>query len=326
MHRAKTMLAPLRSLAPLSETAGTPRDKLLAPIAQCFARARAPLIITGAGISTGSGIPDYRSPDRPAYTPLNNNDFLTKMATRRRYWARSFLGYARMSASEPNAGHVAIARLLLAGRASLVTQNVDRLHHKAVAALSSTSPPSERVPPAIIELHGTIHEVSCLQCGWETSRAAVQTTLKESNAGWCDRWLHVASPRPDGDVDLPEESYAEFTMPACLSCGAELLKPRVVFFGGVLEPSVREAAAAAAAAADLVLLVGTTVTTFSAFRLARDAASRGARVAIINFGLTRADELLSGPEWKVEGHTSPCLEMLAEEVLGSRGGTGVGGN
>lgn len=316
MFRASTKLAPLRSLAPLAEIAGAPLENAMVPIVQGFARARAPLIITGAGISTGSGIPDYRSPDRPVYKPLNHNDFLSRATTRRRYWARSFLGYARMSASEPNAGHLAIARLLLAERAALVTQNVDRLHHKAMTTVSGLLSPAERVTPRIIELHGTIHEVACLSCGWEASRHAVQADLVEMNTDWCGRWLRVASPRPDGDVDLPEESYTEFAMPTCQSCRAELLKPKVVFFGGVLEPSVRAAALAAAADSDFVLLVRTTVTTFSAFRLARDAVSNGARLAIVNFGPTRGDELLSGPEWKVDGHTSPSLTILADAVLG----------
>ena len=311
-------MKPLRSLAPLAESTSGCHERALSPITLAFASARMPLVITGAGISTSSGIPDYRSPNRPVYTPLQHVDFLTKPSTRRRYWARSFLGYPRLSQSEPNPGHDALARLVLAGRlATVITQNVDRLHHKAIENMRQR----ERLQHIafsnpLIELHGTIHEVSCMECDWEVSRSTIQELLHQSNAGWRDHWLKDAVARPDGDVEMPEESYSDFRMPQCGSCGAELLKPKVIFHGGTLDPWVREAAAAAAAAADFVLLAGTTVTTYSAFRLVRDAANRGATIAIINFGPTRADSLLRAPEWKVDGHTSPCLVQLADSVLG----------
>ena len=308
------------SLSPLTDALDAKTAHGLAPILTAFADARSPLVITGAGISTSSGIPDYRSPNRPTYTPLNHNDFISKPNTRRRYWARSFLGFHRMNDTEPNEGHIALARLLVAGRVTVITQNVDRLHHRAVTSVLASHGsvvPSAVVPP-IIELHGTIFEVACLDCGWETSRESTQDALVSSNAAWRDRWLRAASSRPDGDVELPEESYSEFAMPRCGACGGDHLKPKVVFFGGTLDPEVRAAAAEAAAAADFVLLAGTTVTTFSAFRLARDAARRGVPVAIINYGPTRADELLAGPQWKIEGHTSPCLSLIAGTVLDQR--------
>jgi NAD-dependent SIR2 family protein deacetylase len=232
------------------------------------------------------------------------------------------LGYERMALSAPNAGHFALARLLAAGKlASLITQNVDRLHQRAIAAVPVA--PRVKVSP-VIELHGTIHEVSCLSCGASSSRSAVQGVLVRDNAAWRDHWLAQALPRPDGDVELPPESYEHFKVPACSACGAAALKPAVVFHGGTLSADVKAAAAAAAEKADLVLLAGTTVTTYSAFRLVRDAAARGAQIAIINYGATRADELLTGPEWKVEAHTSSCLELLADASIGVGATAGPG--
>jgi NAD+-dependent protein deacetylase sirtuin 4 len=306
----------LRTLAPLPRAMATDPAiaRAMAPLCTAFAASTYPVIVSGAGISTESGIPDYRSPSRPAYKPINHNDFLTHASTRRRYWARSMLGWDRMALSAPNAGHIAVARLLTAGRlGALITQNVDRLHHRALA-LASAPHAAAAVSP-IIELHGTIHEVVCLSCGQQTPRTRVQEALLAWNSEWRQRWLSLAAPRPDGDVELPPESYESFVVPTCAGCGVGPLKPDVVFHGGTLPDDVRAAAHAAAARADFLLLAGTTVTTHSAFRLVRDAAARGARLAIVNYGVTRADALLSGQEWKVEAHTSSCLTVLADLAL-----------
>jgi NAD-dependent deacetylase sirtuin 4 len=312
----------LRSLSPLAECSTDPAlIRVLQPILTAFTSAQRPLIITGAGLSTQSGIPDYRSPNRPIYKPLNHNDFVSQPSVRNRYWARSFLGYDLMANASPNPGHLAIARLQAAGLISLITQNVDRLHHRALASLRLSKEEPAIASSPIIELHGTIHNVICLTCSAMITRAALQKILTTENGSWRELWLAKAAPRPDGDVELPLQSYESFTVPACTACGSAMLKPDVVFHGGTLPVAVRATASATASKADFVLLAGTTVSTFSAFRLVRDAAARGIRVGIINFGETRADELLSGPEWKVEAHTSTCLGLLADSLLQNKSAT-----
>jgi NAD-dependent deacetylase sirtuin 4 len=260
------------------------------------------LVITGAGISTESGIPDYRSPGRAAYRPLNHAQFVGQEATRRRYWARSTIGFPRMREAAPNTAHAALAALeragLLAG--GLITQNVDRLHQAAGQA-------------AVLELHGTIHEVACMQCGACVTRAAMQLALEAANGGWLARHAAAggAAPRPDGDVELGEEAYASFVIPPCPTCGGGMLKPSVIFHGGTVEPAVAASAARLAASADAVLILGSTVTTFSAFRLVRDAHGRGARVGIVTYGPTRADPLA---HVKVEASVGDTLAALAAHL------------
>jgi len=289
----------LRSVAPLAEGAlETPVSALLGGDRLLAMLRDVPrlVVLTGAGLSTASGIPDYRSPGRPDYRPLQHGEFVAHEAVRRRYWARSFVGWPRMRGAQPNGGHVALAALeqrrLAGGSVAIVTQNVDRLHLRA----------GSRAP---LELHGTIHEVVCTGCGTETARDEVQTAMLARNARWLEHFLARAVPRPDGDVDLPAEAYASFDVPVCAACRGPTLRPRVVFYGGTIPPAVTEAAYAAVDAADALLVVGTSCTVFSAFRLVRRAAvDRRVPVGIINFGLTRADALAS---WKVEAHTSTAL-------------------
>jgi NAD-dependent deacetylase sirtuin 4 len=218
------------------------------------------LVITGAGVSTESGIPDYRSPGRPEYKPLQHNDFIKSEYVRRRYWARSFVGYGKVGNAQPNLAHTTLALMENHGKvANLITQNVDRLHHKAG---------HQRV----LELHGTIHEVECLSCSHSTPRHRLQDTLLQQNAAWLQRFRLMSHERPDGDSELPENGYADFTPPACEGCGSRLLKPRVTFHGGALPPATAAAAWDLAVGCDGLLVVGSTLSTFSAFRLAREAA------------------------------------------------------
>lgn len=264
------------------------------------------MVVTGAGISTESGIPDYRSAGRPAYKPLQNHEFINQVKTRQRYWARSYTGFGRFSLAAPNQCHHDVKSLtdVLNATANLqselITQNVDRLHHRA-----GSHP--------VLELHGTIHEVTCQDCGHQYSRAWYQSRLEAHNPGWLARALAIASPRPDGDVELPQEVVDHFRIAPCERCGSEYQKPDVVWFGGNVPEHVTNHARAISERASAALVLGSTLSTYSAFRLVRTVAQRGCPVAIVNLGPTRADDLATV---KVEASLRPTLRMLLRAVEG----------
>ncbi|MGH1343392.1 MAG: NAD-dependent protein deacetylase [Nannocystales bacterium] len=230
--------------------------------------------LTGAGISTDSGIPDYRGPktrNQPR-NPIQHREFAQSPATRRRYWARATRGWPRFAAAVPNAGHRALRQLQDLGVVTgLITQNVDGLHHAA----GSTA----------LELHGSLHEVSCLACGAEEARASVHARMVERNPSF---EAHVLGVAPDGDVDLGAEAVQGFDVAPCLRCGGPL-KPSVVFFGGAVPRVTVGAAYAIVDAADALLVVGSSLTVFSGYRFVRRAEARGIPVAIVNLGVTRGD-------------------------------------
>ena len=251
------------------------------------------MVLTGAGLSTDSGIPDYRGPGSPARMPMTFQEFVSGPAAQQRYWARSHLGWSRMRGAEPNAGHRAVARL---DAELVITQNVDGLH-EAVGT------------PRLVALHGRIADVVCLSCRGTTPRPALQQRLAELNPGWVERHASVAT-RPDGDVDL--EDTADFLVPACPTCSGAL-KPDVVFFGENVPPARVErcyAAVDALSGVDGVLLVaGSSLTVMSGLRFVRRAAKLGVPVVIVNRGVTRGDELAS---YKVDAGTSEWLTALVE--------------
>lgn len=256
-------------------------------------------------MSTESGIPDYRSPNRPAYRPLQHGEFVSQPAVRRRYWARSTLGYPRMAATLPNDSHKLLAKLHGMGVLSrILTQNVDG-HHQAAGPSVPT-----------LQLHGSVHSATCANCGWSTPRPALQDTLTSANAEWLAEWAAVdgaAADRPDGDRELPDGAVAAFRPPVCPSCGGDSIRPDVIFHGGAIPGAVTEAAAAAVADAGALLILGTTLSTWSAFRLARQAAASGTPMAVVSFGPTRADGLHPAP-LKLETATSPVLHALVQEL------------
>lgn len=262
------------------------------------------LVITGAGLSTASGLPDYRSPNRPAYKPLQHQQFMSDPAVRRRYWSRSFVGWHNRTGSlKPNAGHFALAKLQREGfmAPGLITQNVERLHHKAGSE-------------DVLELHGNIVTVKCHACNSPAfSRDSLQQHMHLRNAHWLEHWLPRAAPRPDGDVELPEESYASFSMPLCPFCRKEhLVKPCVVFHGGSIAPEVKQEALRRATAAGSMLLLGSTATVWSCFRLVRAVAEAGKPVAVLNHGETRADSFPG--VIKVDEHISSVLQAVCREL------------
>lgn len=245
-----------------------------------LARGRRVVALTGAGCSTESGIPDYRGPledgtPKPPRSPLQHREFVDKEDNRRRYWARSLLGWPRLASAQPNAGHRAIAQLESAGViAGVITQNVDSLHSVAGSV-------------NVVELHGALARVRCLACGEITSRNGLQDRLLAANPTWAAR-ARMATIAPDGDVDLPDELVADFQFVACDSC-AGVLMPDVVFFGGSVPKPTLDAAWALFDQAELLLVIGSSLTVFSGYRFVRRAAEHGVPVAILNRGPTRGD-------------------------------------
>jgi NAD-dependent SIR2 family protein deacetylase len=237
------------------------------------------LVLTGAGMSTDSGIPDYRGPGSPNRTPMTYQEFVAGPDAQRRYWARSHLGWSRMGRAVPNAGHRAVAALEASGRTTLtITQNVDGLHESAGSS-------------NLCALHGRVADVICLGCRATSSRTALAARLDALNPGWSAAHAEVAS-RPDGDVDL--EETAGFVVPGCDGCGG-VLKPDVVFFGeNVPKPRVERCYAAVDAlpgCGGALLVLGSSLTVMSGFRFVRHAAKLGVPVVIVNRGTTRGDEL-----------------------------------
>jgi NAD-dependent SIR2 family protein deacetylase len=251
-------------------------------------------VLSGAGVSTDSGIPGYRDDDGEwqRRAPGTWQEFLRSPAAQRRYWARSLLGWPIVARARPNAAHRALARLESArGRTQLVTQNVDGLHQQAGSA-------------NVIELHGTIARVLCLDCGAVHSRAAIQETLEAQNADFLDARAAAA---PDGDADVALDGIAAFNLPRCAHCGG-MLKPDVVFFGENVPRQRVAAAMQALEQADAMLVVGSSLMVWSGYRFCDRAHALGKPIAAINRGRTRADHLFA---IKVE---QPCATALSAAV------------
>lgn len=262
-----------------------------------FIEGRARLfVITGAGVSTDSGIPDYRDANGEwkRTPPVTFQAFTGDDTTRRRYWARSLVGWSYFRRARPNAAHRVLAALEARGKIQLLlTQNVDGLHQAAG---------SERV----IDLHGRLDTVRCLRCEARTSREDFQQALLARNPGWAELDAGVA---PDGDADLDGRDFASFDVPDCATC-AGMLKPDVVFFGEnvprerVIEANHR------LSQSDAVLVAGTSLMVYSGYRFVQAAARLGLPIAAINLGRTRADGLLS---LKVEAAVAQTLALLPED-------------
>ena len=361
--------------SPSSSPSPTPLSHQISTVRSLLSQRRRVLCLTGAGLSTESGIPDYRSPGRPPHNPITHQTFMQQPAARQRYWARSMIGYARMTSAQPNPGHLALAHAQRTGRiAHLITQNVDELHERAGAR-------------DIIHLHGNIHHVECQGCRAITPRSQLQTQLEQLNPAFTlhirsllqqatelfqqqqlkgvwkgdadhplpppaaliphnhdeDAPMERGSPaalRPDGDIELQnEEYYRGMVIPPCDHCGG-VLKPQVVFFGANVRREDNARVDAALADADAVLVVGTSLTVWSAFRIVKAALARTSAptaappavitstgplpsthltlesaaaapclVAILNDGPTRADPLIT-PDLRIAARTGATLQTL----------------
>lgn len=276
----------------LEPQAEAPMEAAPAPLVELIAGCGAGrlAVLTGAGCSTGSGIPDYR--DRDGHwkhaRPVLFADFVGNARTRRRYWARALHGWRHFGRAEPNGAHRALAGLEALGYVGrLITQNVDGLHGRAGSK-------------NVLELHGSLAEVVCLNCGARYGRAAIQNELEGRNPDWARL---TAAARPDGDAALPDADFSGFRVPACAGCGG-LLKPDVVFFGeGVPKARVAEAYERVRQSKAL-LVVGSSLMVLSGLRFVREAHRLGIPVAAINIGRTRADQLLA---LKI---SAPCAGVL----------------
>lgn len=270
--------------APKPLPTATDLDRLAAVLA-----GRRWLALTGAGISTDSGIPDYRGPDARPTHPIQYGDFVRHADARRRYWARSMMGYRSFGAAAPNPGHRALARL----GAPVITQNVDGLHTAAGSA-------------QVVDLHGLIERVACLDCAALSTRLALQERLEAANPHVTGRIpAGDAELRPDGDADIPDP--VDFTIVPCERCGG-VLKPDVVFFGEAVPRDRVEQAYTLVEDAEALLVAGSSLTVMSGLRFARHAAKVGKPVAIVNHGRTRADDLATV---RVDAGTSETLSGLA---------------
>jgi NAD-dependent SIR2 family protein deacetylase len=250
-------------------------------------------VLTGAGCSTNSGIPDYRDAagNWKRQQPVTYQAFMGEEATRRRYWARSLIGWRSFGRARPNSAHLALARLEAAGRSELVlTQNVDRLHQAAG---------NEKV----IDLHGRLDLVRCMGCGRKSPRDELQDELTKLNADWVDL---DASDAPDGDADLDAHDFSSFNIPACRHCEG-VLKPDVVFFGESVPREFVDTAAGHLREADGMLIVGSSLMVYSGFRFVQMAARAGIPIAAVNLGRTRADEMLA---FKAEEACETALSFL----------------
>ena len=251
------------------------------------------LALTGAGMSTASGIPDYRGPDGlRRVTPMQHGEFVGSAQARRRYWARAYAGWERFAAATPNAAHLAVAELEAAGLVHhVITQNVDGLHQQAG---------SRRV----LELHGSLARVTCLDCGEATSREQVHAWLADANPAFPVGAVRPLEVRPDGDVVLPEAVVDSFRAPRCLVCAGDRLKPDVVFFGGSVPRPVVEEAFALLGRSRLLLVLGSSLRVMSGYRFVRRAARDGIPVAVVTRGETRG-----------EGEPTVHLDALLGDVL-----------
>ena len=252
------------------------------------------VVLTGAGLSTDSGIPDYRGPGAPVRTPMTISEFTSGPVAQQRYWARSHLGWLRMGTARPNRGHLALAALEHAGHLdNIITQNVDGLHQLAGSI-------------RVIDLHGRIDEVVCLNCGQITPRVELHACLDALNPGFGSELDLVSA--PDGDVEFDDTSG--FRVAACRRCSG-VLKPHVVFFGdSVAKPIVARCFADVDGARGM-LVAGSSLTVMSGLRFVRHARRRGIGIVIVNRGPTRGDDLA---DWKIDAGCSSTLRALCGQL------------
>jgi NAD-dependent deacetylase sirtuin 4 len=254
------------------------------------------VVLTGAGCSTESGIPDYRGNGHPpTRSPIQHDAFIRRADVRQRYWARATTGWDRFSGARPNPAHEALASLERIGMVlGIITQNVDRLHHAAG---------SRRV----VELHGALADVRCLACGAREARSGLHRRLLDANPDWLDRIAGVA---PDGDADLPAAVVGTFQVLGCMTCDGTLM-PDVVFFGGTVSRTTVAAAWELIDEAELLLVVGSSLAVYSGWRFVRGAADRQIPIASINLGPTRADQV---SQIRIEAPAGAVLANLAQRL------------
>ena len=263
-------------------------------------------VLTGAGISTDSGIPDYRGPDSPPSNPMTIGQFRSDPVFRQRYWARNHVGWRHMDDTLPNAGHRSLAAMEHAGVVTgVITQNVDLLHTKAGTR-------------NVVNLHGSYARVACLDCGHTMSRAALAERLEALNPGFIERAEAIGgfAVAPDADALIAPGADASFRYLDCPKC-AGMLKPDIVYFGESVPKELVAQSYSLVEQAEALLVAGSSLTVFSGYRFVRHAAAIGIPIAIINRGPTRGDDLATV---KVDGGCSELLVLLASELTGALAG------
>ena len=279
----------------------TPPEQALADVSQQLTRGNV-MVLTGAGVSTESGVPDYRGPQGSLsrHRPMTYQEFLHDPDASHRYWARAFVGWRVMQAARPNRTHYALVELERAGLLKgVVTQNVDGLHEEA----------GQR---NLIALHGDMQHVVCLSCGYEEKREDYDARAAAANPGFLERWVvDKADVNPDGDVALSQEAVAEFRMPGCVRCASPRLKPDVVYFGEPVPTAKKDAAYAMVTAADSLLVAGSSLAVMSGFRFVLEAQKQGKRVATINGGPGRADDRVD-TLWRTQ--VGPAFDALLDAL------------
>ena len=258
------------------------------------------LVLSGAGVSTESGIPDYRGPHTAARStrPIYYREFVTNPAARARYWARSAVGWPRVSSAQPNSGHIAIARMESSGPViGVITQNVDRLHQAAGSV-------------RVVELHGALADVVCLSCGAREQRDQTQERLLALNPEWAKVEFPAAVTAPDGDASIEVPLDGSFRVPDCLQCTGTL-KPDVVFFGENVPRERVDRALSMLAEAEVLLVAGSSLTVYSGYRFVVQANAEGKPVAIVNLGPSRGD---SQAAVRIDAALGEALPALAAMV------------
>ena len=274
----------------------SPREATVGALLEFLHQRDQVMVLTGAGLSTSSGIPAYRDNDGQwqRRNPILFHEFMASEVMRRRYWARSYFGWPQITQARPNAGHRALARLEEHGVLSgLVTQNVDGLHARAGSN-------------ALIELHGSLAKVSCMDCGARFDRDEIQEDLSALNPDWSPKVLGF---NPDGDAELDDKAYPGFRIADCSSCGGRL-KPDVVFFGEPVPTARAGGVGQMLTRSDGLLVVGSSLVVMSGLRIVRQAAAAGLPVVAVNMGRTRGDEFLS---FKVSLDCVEVFEAVAEQ-------------
>jgi len=252
-------------------------------------------VLTGAGISTDSGIPDYLGEGAPKNHPMSLKEFLTSEERRKRYWMGSHLGWLTFHAAKPNPGHLAIAQLEREGAASgVITQNVDGLHHEAGSR-------------QIVDLHGRLDKVRCLDCGQSFARGAIARQIDDDNPEFSQRF-DASQVMPDGDVKISTDT--DFVVPVCDLCQG-MLKPEVVFFGEFVPTSVFQMAQKMVERSDALVVAGSSLVVNTGMRLVAQAQKRRKPVVVINRGPTKADQLATV---RIEAGTSEALVAISEAV------------
>lgn len=255
-------------------------------------------VLTGAGLSTASGIPDYRGPDGARRVqPMQYAEFLASAENRRRYWARSYVGWSRFRAAGPNDAHRQVTALQDSGHVeAIITQNVDGLHQAAGAR-------------DVIELHGNLNDIVCLNCEERFERSVVHEWIATANPDFTADSDQI---RPDGDVELAAQDFADFRLVRCVTCGSDLLKPDVVFFGGSVAKPLVERAYRAVENADTLLVLGSSLQVMSGLRFVRQAHKLGIPVAVVTRWPTRGDELATV---HLDALLQDVLPRLVQECL-----------